>query len=302
MQKLHGLVAATHTPFHADGTLNLAPVEAQCAHLLKNGITMAFIGGSTGESHSVSLTERKALAERWAAVAKGTPMKVIVHAGANCLDDSAALARHAQEQGAIAVSALAPSYFKPSTLDLLIASCAKIASAAPGIPFYYYDIPVLTGVNFSMPDFLAAAPARIPNLAGIKFTNPNLMMYLECLRADGGKWDIPWGNDEWMLGALATGAKGSVGSSFNFAAPVYQRLIAAFERGDMVTAREEQFRSVRIIKLLASHGYMAAAKATMGFLGVDVGQPRLPTGSLSPDAVKTLRGQLETMGVFDWIR
>ena len=101
MQKLHGLVAATHTPFHADGSLNLAPVEAQCAHLLKNGITMAFIGGSTGESHSVSLCERKALAERWAAVAKGTPMKVIVHAGANCLDDSATLARHAQEQGAI---------------------------------------------------------------------------------------------------------------------------------------------------------------------------------------------------------
>ena len=87
----------------------------------------------------------------------------------------------------MAVSALAPSYFKPSTLDLLIASCAKIASAAPDLPFYYYDIPVLTGVNFSMPDFLAAAPARIPNFAGIKFTNPNLMMYLECLRADGGK-------------------------------------------------------------------------------------------------------------------
>ena len=47
---------------------------------------------------------------------------------------------------------------------------------------------------------------------------------------------------------------------------------------------------------------MAAAKATMGFLGVNVGQPRLPTGSLSPEAVKTLRGQLETMGFFDWIR
>ena len=71
---------------------------------------------------------------------------------------------------------------------------------------------------------------------------------------------------------------------------------------DLAAAREEQFRSVRIIKLLASHGYMAAAKATMGFLGVDVGQPRLPTGSLSPEAVKTLRGQLETMGFFDWIR
>ena len=70
---------------------------------------------------------------------------------------------------------------------------------------------------------------------------------------------MPFGCDEFLLAALALGAKGAVGSSFNFAAPIYLRLIAAFERGDLVTAREEQFRSVQIIQLLASYGYMGAA-------------------------------------------
>ena len=58
---LHGLVAATHTPFHSDGSLNLAIVEKQAAHLINNRVLAAFIGGTTGESSSLTLAERQAL-------------------------------------------------------------------------------------------------------------------------------------------------------------------------------------------------------------------------------------------------
>ena len=63
--QLRGLVAATHTPFHADGHLNLAAVEKQAEHLQRNGIKIVFIGGTTGESHSLTLDERLALAQQW---------------------------------------------------------------------------------------------------------------------------------------------------------------------------------------------------------------------------------------------
>lgn len=296
--RLHGLVAATHTPFYSKGELNLAAVDVQAAHLAKSGVKTAFIGGSTGESHSLSLDERLALTTQWIEVAPRHRLKVVVHVGSNCLRDAHALAAHAQLSGAEAISALAPMYFKPKSLDVLIDCCAHIAAGAPETPFYFYDIPVLTGVSFSMPEFLAKAPIKIPNLAGIKFTNPDLMAYQLCLQSG---LDIPWGIDEHMLGALAMGAKGAVGSSFNFAAPVYHRLIAAFEAGDMETARKEQMRSVQLIELLASYGYMAAAKATMGFLGVDVGSPRLPNTSLSPAQSEELREKLELIGFFEWI-
>ena len=128
------------------------------------------------------------------------------------------------------------------------------------------------------------------------------MAYLACLQADGGRWDVPWGIDEWLLGALATGARGAVGSSYNFAAPLYHALIAAFERGDLPAARVAQHRSTQLIALLARHGYMGAAKATMAMLGVDVGPARLPNGSLGDEGTRALRGELETLGFFDWIR
>ena len=299
---LHGLVAATHTPFGSDGSLNLGAIEQQAAHLLANRVAFAFIGGTTGESHSLTVEERRALAQRWSEVARGTALRIVVHVGSNCLADARALAAQAQRLGAVAISALAPSYFKPRSVEALIACCADIASSAPETPFYFYDIPVLTGVSFSMPEFLEKAPARIPTLAGLKFTNPDLMAYLQCLHANGGRWDVPWGVDEWLLGALATGARGAVGSSYNFAAPLYHGLIAAFERGDLATARTAQLRSTQLIALLARYGYMGAAKATMAMLGVDVGAARLPNGSLTTEQARTLRSELETLGFFDWIR
>jgi len=299
---LHGLVAATHTPFHDDGSLNLAVVERQAAHLSKNRIGAVFIGGSTGESHSLALTERTALAQRWAEVLKGSPIRLIVHVGSNCLADARALATQAEQLGACAISALAPSYFKPRSLADLIGCMADVAQAAPNTPFYFYDIPALTNVNFSMVDFLAQAAERIPTLVGIKFTNPDLMAYQLCLRAGQGRWDLPFGCDEFFLGALALGAQGAVGSGFNFAGPIYERLLAAFQRGDLAQAREEQFRGVQVVQLLASYGYMAAAKAVMGMLDVPVGPARLPNSRLSAAQITELQTKLTNLGFFEWVR
>ncbi len=300
--RLHGLVTATHTPFHADGSLNLAIVERQAELMVKWEVGAVFIGGTTGESSSLTVEERRALAQRWSEVVRGTALRLVIHVGANSLEDARVLAAQAEQLGAHAIAAVAPSYFKPRDLDTLIASMARVAAASPATPFYYYDIPPMTGLSHSMPDFLERAPAHIPTLAGLKFTNPDLMAYQYVLRAGGEKWDVPFGFDEHMLGALAMGARGAVGSGFNFAAPIYQRLLRAFAAGDLATAREEQFRGVQLIKLFVSYGYMGAAKATMQMLGVDVGPARLPNASLDAAQSAKLRGELEVLGYFDWIR
>jgi N-acetylneuraminate lyase len=298
---LHGLVVAAHTPFHADGSLSLAAVEKQAAHFLKHHLTTVFVGGTTGECHSLTLEERRALAKRWSEVIRGTALKLVLHVGSNCLEDCRLLAAQAQTIGTKAISAFAPSYFKPPDLDTLVDWCAGIASAAPETPFYYYDIPALTGVSFPMPDFLPRGSARIPTLAGLKFTNPDLMAYQFVLRADNGQWDVPFGLDEHLLGALAMGARGAVGSGYNFAAPIYTRLMRAFSAGDLASAREEQFRGVQLVQALGAFGYMGAAKALMEMLGVPVGPARLPNTNPTAQQIAILRGKLEAMGFFEWI-
>jgi N-acetylneuraminate lyase len=295
--RIQGLVAAAHTPFANDGALNLAIVEKQAAHFVANNVATTFIGGSTGESHSLTLDERIQLATRWFDVVRGTDLKVIVHVGSNCLADSRTLAEQAQRLGAAAISALAPSYFKPSSVDNLIACCAYVAEVAPETPYYYYDIPALTGVSLPMPEFLRQAGDRIPNLVGLKFTNVDFMAYQECRHVAEGRFDILWGVDEMLLPALASGAKGAVGSTYNFAAPIYHRLMEAFAKGDYETARKEQLHSIQVIRALAKRGYMASAKAMMTMLGVDVGAPRLPNTRLTPAQFEELRQELLALNV-----
>jgi N-acetylneuraminate lyase len=127
------------------------------------------------------------------------------------------------------------------------------------------------------------------------------MMLQQCLRVDGGL-SVAWGCDEFMLAALALGATGAVGSTFNFAAPIYHRLRRSFAAGDVAAARDEQFRSVQLVATLAPRGYMGAAKAVMNMLGVDVGPARLPNGNLTTEQQTALRADLEKLGFFEWIK
>lgn len=224
----------------------------------------------------------------------------IAHVGGNCVEDAKALALKAEELGLDGISALAPSYYKPGDLGALIDCCAAIAAAAPKTPFYYYDIPVLTGVNLPMHQFLAEAPARIPTFAGIKFTNPDLVSYRRTLDVAGDGFDVPWGVDETILAALATGAKGGVGSTYNWAPKLYTDLIAAFERGDLAEARRLQSLSIAMIDAIASIGFLGAAKKLMTHLGVPVGPARLPLGNPTQEQFDALLAKLNALGFQDW--
>lgn len=299
--KFSGLCTATHTPFHADGSLNLGVVEKQAAFLRGKGITSVFIGGTTGESSSLTAAERAVLNDRWAVVGPAIGIDVIVHVGANCLTEAAQLAAHAEKNQAKAVSMIAPSYFKPRTLADLVASCAMVAKAAPRTPFYYYDIPGMTGISgFPVDEFLKAASPIIPNLAGVKYSNPDLDAMRRAQALEGGRFDLPYGIDERFLLALRAGATAGVGSTYNFNAGPLLRTIAAHAKGDDTLAEAEQAKVQPVVDILAKRGYMGAAKALMSHLGVPLGPARLPNGN--PDAAETKKmiGELEAIGFFSW--
>lgn len=301
IQPLRGLIAATHTPFSDDGALNLDAVEAQAAHLSNTGIATVFIGGSTGESASLSFQERYDLAARWMQVTDQSEMEVVIHVGANCLREAGELARQAGELKARAMAMVAPSYFKPSSIENLVTCCAQVARNAPEVPFYFYDIPALTGVQFSMPQFMELALQQIPNFAGLKFTNSDLAAFQLCRQIRPHALQVLWGIDEAYLAALAFGAPGAIGSTFNFAAPLAQCIETSFSKGDLESARQAQLRIVQLVQVLAGHSYLPAAKALMKMLGVAIGPARLPYQTLDEQQCARLRDELEALGFFHWI-
>lgn len=299
--RFRGLVAAPFTPFHADRSLNLDVIPAYARFLRDNGVGAAFVCGTTGEGLSLTLEERLRIAERWVACADDR-LRVIVHVGHTCLTDARTLTAHAAKIGASAVSALTPCFFKPRNNAEVVNWCEAVASAAPALPFYYYNIPSMTGIDYPVVDFLAQAQDRIPSLAGVKYTHENLPDYKACVAFAQGRYDILFGRDELLLEGTDAGALGAVGSTYNYAAPLYLRLLAARTAGLATEARALQDAAIKMIAICNGIGvtHLAASKALMAMLGVDCGPVRLPLAQPDATQLATLRTRLNEIGFFDF--
>ncbi|MEE8452515.1 MAG: dihydrodipicolinate synthase family protein [Thermoguttaceae bacterium] len=299
--RLQGLIAATYTPMDDRGRLNLEPVRPTVDRLIDEGVTGLYVCGSTGEGMSLTGTERREVVEAFTEAAAGR-VPVIAQVGHNSVAEAAELAAHAQQAGVDVVSATAPSYFKVTSVEQLVDCMAEIAAGAPELPFYYYHIPALTGAALDMPTFLQRAGERIANLAGLKYTSPTVHEYQACLELDGGRYDILWGCDEMLLSGWVAGARGAVGSTYNIAAPLYGRIIEAFEAGNLEEARRLQGLSVTMVRTIARWPFHSAMKEILRMIGSQCGRCRLPQPRLTGDEIAELRGSLEEIGFFDWAR
>ena len=300
--KTKGLIAAPFTPMHADCSINLDAIEDYANRLHKDGVVGAFICGTTGEAMSLSVDERLQIAERWMLKAP-KDLRVVVHVGHTALIECQRLAAHAQSIGADSFACMAPFFFKPSSAENLVQWCEQVAAAAPKLPFYYYHIPSMTCVSIPVFDFLKIAADRIPNLVGVKFTYEDLEDFKRCMDLDNGRFDLLFGRDELLLTALAIGARGAVGSTYNFAAPIYQKVIEAFAAGDQQSSETFQALGIKMIETLVAGGPspVATFKWFMKRVGVDCGPARMPLQNPTTEQLATLENKLKAIGIYDAI-
>lgn len=299
MEKIKGLIDAPFTPFHEDGSLNLAPIPEYAALLARNGLKGVFINGSSGEGYMLTEEERMRLAEAWMA-AVPEDFKVIVHVGSTSVMSSRRLAEHAQKIGAWGIGAMATPFPKIGSIEQLCRYCEEIASAAPNLPFYYYHIPAFNGAFLSMYDFLKAVDGRIPNFAGIKYTFESLYEYNRCRRYQNGKFDMLHGQDETILPCLAMGgAQGGIGGTTNYNGRCLTGILEAWEKGDLEKARQLQDFAQDVIDVICNfRGNIVGGKRIMKLIGLDLGPNRVPFMTVTEEEELELRRQLEAIDFF----
>lgn len=281
IRKIKGLIAAPFTPMTADGEINPGMIPAYAKKLKDDGVKGVFICGTTGEGMLMTSDERKIVAEKWI-IEQTDDFKVIVHVATTSAKQSKDLAGHAQKAGAYAVGTMGPVFFKPTRVEELVGFCAEVAAGAPELPFYYYHIPSVSGIQLPMDEFIQKMSLQVPNFAGLKFTHNNFMEMKLCMDINDGKWDILHGFDELLLAGLAFGAQGAVGSTYNFMAPLYNGIICDFEKGNMEAALKKQALSIKMIEILIRYnGAVVSGKALMKAVGIDCGECRVPLRNLT---------------------
>ncbi|MBC2666736.1 N-acetylneuraminate lyase [Novosphingobium flavum] len=252
---LAGLHAALATPYDADGAIAPACLERLIDFILGQGIDGLYVGGSTGEALLQSTEEREQVLHLAAEAAQGRGV-LIGQVGSVGTREAQRLAKLCASAGYHAVSAIPPIYFQHSKAGIL-SYYQDIAEAADGLPVIVYNIPKLSGVQFSLGDLEALL--AIPGVVGMKQTSIDMYQMEQLHRLHPEKLLLN-GFDEMLLAGIASGANGGVGSTYNIMGARYVELLRRFRAGDNAGALEMQGRCNAVLDALVTHGVFPSLK------------------------------------------
>ena len=297
------ILPAVFTPMYDDGSINYTRIDALYQRSVESGFKGIFLNGTTGECMSMNVDERQKLVEAWVACRKknnNKDFKIFVHVGSANLYDAVNMAEHAQANGADGIAMVPTFYFRPKTIDDLIDQCKYVAAAAPDVPFYYYNIPSLTGVNFPLISFLEAAAKQIPTFAGLKNSFNDLVDYQQCIHFAKGDYQMYWGTDEVFMMVYAAGNRHYVGSTYNFMSALYFKMLDAYHASNFEKLTTLEGEANAIYKIMNDYNSLIAGKEVMRHIGIDCGPVRRPLKNLKVADSTSLLARLQNTSFFDF--
>jgi 4-hydroxy-tetrahydrodipicolinate synthase len=283
-------LVAMVTPMHLDGTISEPGLTSLVDHLLATGCDGVVVGGTTGESPT--LTEAEA-ARLVAAVTAQTKNQARVLAGIGTYDTAASIrrARDAEASGADALLLVCPYYSRPTQAGV-VAHCVAVADAT-GLPVMLYDVPARTGI--AMEAATLAELAGHPRIRAVKDAKGDLFEAMSVMARTPLAYYC--GIDELNLPYLACGATGVLSVVGNVAADRNAELIRAVQSGDLGSAKAIQASLIPLVDAImrTSQG-VVMAKAALAWLGIiPHATVRLPLLEPPPPHLQRLTDALATV-------
>jgi len=196
MEKIKGVAVVQITPFTQELKVDYNGLRVNTKYLLDKGLIndngILIPTGSTGECFSLSVEERKKIAETIIDVAKG---KVPIYIGCNHsnVDITIDLAKHAEDIKADGIMVIPPYYWTPCNNDQIFAFYKMVASHT-SLPIMVYNNPTVTQVDMSVE--LLSRLIEIDNIIAIKETSPYIVKFEQVCRELGDKVKILAGSSE----------------------------------------------------------------------------------------------------------
>lgn len=271
-------LVAMVTPMEPDGSISDTGLARLVEHLIATACDGLVVGGTTGESPTLTDAEAAQLVRRVVALADG---QARVIAGVGTYDTAASIrrAREAEAAGADALLVVCPYYARPTQAGV-IAHCLAVAEATQ-LPVMLYDVPARTGLAMEPSTLISLASH--PRIRAIKDAKGDLFEAMSVMARTSLAYYC--GIDELNLPYLASGARGVVSVVGNIAADRNADLIHAVRSGDLELARRIQTSLLPLTDVImrTSQGAIMA-KAGLAELGIiPHATVRLPLLASVPD-------------------
>ena len=278
-----GACTALVTPF-LNGAVNYPMMEQLLRRQLDAGIRAVVICGTTGESPTLSDSEKLELFRR-AKKYTADRCLIIAGTGSNNTEHTVSLSKAAEEAGADALLVVSP-YYNKATPEGLVTHYSAVASSVH-IPIILYNVPSRTGVD--IPVNVYQCLAQIPNIAGVKEASPDISKIAKVRAACPENFALWSGNDDQAAAVMSLGGAGVISVLSNVLPVETLALAQAALDGDFDTASDLQLKLLPLIELLFSEVNPIPVKAAMKIMGYDCGECRLPLTAASASTIQKLK-------------
>lgn len=288
------IMTAIVTPFSEDGSINFDGLEKLTNHLIDTGSRGFVIGGTTGETPTLSHDEKIELYTRFAQIVNGRGT-IIAGTGSNNTAETAQLTAEVGHIPGIDYALVVVPYYNKPNQRGMVAHFTAVAEQSP-IPLIMYNIPGRTGVT--MANETVVELSHNSNIAGVKqCTSLDDLEYLVQNTPDD--FNVYTGEDAQALSAKTVGANGVISVAAHIYGREMRRMYDAIESGDVTTAGNlMRFLSPKI-QALFMYPSPSCVKAILNVQGFGAGDCRLPILSLNDDKKAILAQRLGVSDLAD---
>lgn len=285
MENFKGIYTALLTPFDKNNKVNEKELEKLVKFNVEKGVTGFYVGGSTAEAFFLSTDERKQIMD---VVKSAAPNHMLIaHIGSINELEARELGKHAKKLSYDLVSSVAPFYYKFSFKEIKNYYFRLVADSE--LPMLVYHFPAFSGVNMGvgeMSEFLSD-----DRFVGIKYTSNDFFTLEQCKTSFPDKI-VYNGFDEMFLAGLSIGADGGIGSTYNFMADKFVKILDLYKNNNIGEAQQIQREVNRIIAILCKIGVMQAEKEILNQLGFDFGNCRPPFGIPTDEEKELIKNKI----------
>lgn len=284
-----GCGTAIITPFTEDG-VNFEEFGKMIEFQIENGADAIIVCGTTGESSTMTLEERKETI-KFAVEKANKRVPIIAGTGGNCTANVIEMTKFAESIGVDAALVVTPYYNKTTQAGLI--EHYKVVASATKLPIILYSVPSRTGVNIT-PETCKEL-SKIENIVAIKEASGNLSQVAEIANLCGEDLNIYSGNDDQITPILSVGGIGVISVLSNILPEHTHDIVDSFLNGNVEFAKDEQLSVIPLVKALFCEVNPIPVKAAMNMLGYNAGKPRLPLVEMSDKGKERLEKELKAL-------
>jgi 4-hydroxy-tetrahydrodipicolinate synthase len=282
--RFRGTGVAIVTPFSKSGSIDFSAYGRIIEYVIKGGVDYLVSLGTTGETPTLSMQEKKEIVEFSVKRIKGR-IPLVVGIGGNNTSDVISSVKTIPLRGVDAILSVCPYYNKPQQ-EGIYRHFQEVAGVSP-VPVILYTVPGRTGSNISAKTTLRLA-SECPNIIGIKEASGNLDQVFQVVKGRPAGFLVISGDDGLTLPLLSAGADGVISVVANAYPREFSSMVRFGLKGDFSGARKIHYRLIDFINALFADGSPSGVKTALNRKKLCKEYVRLPLVQVNRETKKRI--------------